>query len=301
MVKKLNYLYVFLVLGMLFFIPAKGQSSLFSKTAGQFQTLTQIWELEPVTQNGTFLLSKYKPIYVLPFRYSSDPNEEPYNSGTEVTVDRYVELDKVETKFQLSFKVKMAQNILFGKADLWLAYTQESFWQIFNEDFSRPFRETNYEPELILNFPAKFKFLGMQGKMFGIAFNHQSNGRTETLTRSWNRIIGFVAFEDKNWSLIVRSWYAIEIQENPNIKDYTGRGDATFVYVLKKNIFTAHGQHSLRTGEFNNGHIQLDWGFPIQGNLRGHFQFFHGYGDALIDHDYKQTIFGIGVSFAELL
>jgi phospholipase A1 len=91
----------------------------------------------------------------------------------------------------------------------------------------------------MLNFPSKFSFLGLQGKMFGIALNHQSNGRTETLTRSWNRIIGFVAFENSNWSLIVRSWYAVEIEENPDIKDFTGRGDATFVYVLKK-IFLQH-------------------------------------------------------------
>jgi phospholipase A1 len=104
-----------------------GQSSLFSNNSGRFQTLTQIWELEPDTQNGTFLLSKYKPIYVLPFRYSSDPNELPYNSGKEVVVDKYVNLNKVEAKFQLSFKVKIAQDILFGKADLWMAYTQKSY------------------------------------------------------------------------------------------------------------------------------------------------------------------------------
>jgi phospholipase A1 len=301
MIKHFNFSNFCIFLALLFFLAMNGQSRLFSNKSGHFQTLTQIWELDPDSQNGTFLLSKYKPIYVLPFRYSSDPNELPYNSGTEVTVDKYVKLDQVETKFQLSFKVKIAQDIFFGKADLWMAYTQKSYWQIFNKEFSRPFRETNYEPELILNVPAEFNFLGLHGKMFGMSLNHQSNGRTETLTRSWNRIIGFVAFEDRNWSLIVRSWYAVEIQENPDIKDFTGRGDVTFVYVLNKNILTAHGQHSLRTGEFNNGSIQLDWGFPIQGNLRGHFQFFHGYGDALIDHDYKQTIFGIGVSFAELL
>lgn len=84
-----------------------------------------------------------------------------------MVVDKYVKLNKVEAKFQLSFKVKLAQDILFGKSDLWLAYTQKSFWQIYNDEFSRPFRETNYEPEVILNFPAKFKVFGLEGKMLG--------------------------------------------------------------------------------------------------------------------------------------
>jgi len=301
MIKYFNLSKIYALLVLLFFTTVQGQSSLFSKSSGRFQTLSQIWELQPETQNGTFLLTKYKPIYVLPFRFTANPNELPYNSGTEVVVDKYVKLDKLETKFQLSFKTKLAQDIFFGKGDLWLAYTQKSFWQIYNSEFSRPFRETNYEPEVIFNFPANFKIFGLDGKMFGLSFNHQSNGRTQTLSRSWNRIIGFAAFEEKNWNLIVRAWYAYQLNENPEIVDYTGRGDATFVYVKNKNIFTIHGQHSLRTGSNSHGQIQLDWGFPIKGNLRGHFQFFDGYGDTMIDYNYKQTIFGLGVSFAELL
>ncbi|MBX9806195.1 MAG: phospholipase A [Flavobacteriaceae bacterium] len=301
MTKYFNFTNAFVIIAILFFLSAKGQSGLLSKKANSFQTLTEIWELEPDTQKGTFLLSKYKPIYVLPFRYTSKPNELPYNSGTEVVSDKYVHIDDLETKFQLSFKVKLAQDILFGKADLWMAYTQKSYWQIYNTEFSRPFRETNYEPEIILNFPANFKIFGLDGKMFGVSFNHQSNGRTQTLTRSWNRIIGFAAFEEKNWSFVVRAWYAFQLNENPDIKEYTGRADATFVYLLNKNIITLHGQHSLRTGLLNHGQIQVDWGFPIKGNLRGHFQFFDGYGDTMIDYNYKQTVFGIGVSFAEFL
>lgn len=301
MIKYYNLSKIFVPIVLLFCTSVRGQYNLFSKSSGRFQTLSQIWELQPETQNGTFLLTKYKPIYVLPFRYTTNPNEVPYNSGTEVVVDKYVKLNKMEAKFQLSFKVKLAQDIFFGKGDLWMAYTQKSFWQIYNAEFSRPFRDTNYEPEVIFNFPANFKIFGLDGKMFGLSLNHQSNGRTQTLSRSWNRIIGYVAFEEKNWNLIVRGWYGYQLNENPDILDYTGRGDATFVYVKNKNIFTVHGQHSLRTGSSSHGQIQFDWGFPIKGNLRGHFQFFDGYGDSMIDHNYRQTIFGLGVSFAELL
>ena len=67
---------------------------------------------------------------------------------------------------------------MWGTADLWVAYTQKSFWQIYNAEYSRPFREINYEPELILNFPVNFKLFGFKTRMVGIAFNHLSNGKS---------------------------------------------------------------------------------------------------------------------------
>lgn len=301
MIKYCNFSKFFVPAALLLVVVLHGQTSIIAKNSGQFQTLSQVWELNPESKNGVFLLTKYKPIYILPFRYTGNPNEKYYNSAIELVPGEELNLNNMELKFQLSFKVKLAQDIIFGKSDLWMAYTQKSLWQVYNSDLSRPFRETNYEPELILNFPANFKVFGLDGKMFGMAFNHQSNGRTQSISRSWNRIIGYVAFEEKNWDLILRGWYGFQLDENPEILDYTGRADATFVYVLKKNIFTVHGQHSLRTGSNSHGQIQLDWGFPIKGNLRGHFQFFEGYGDTMIDYNYKQTIFGLGVSFAELL
>ena len=290
-----------LILSLLVSTSLFGQSSVFKKRSS-YQTLTDIWELTPEKTKETFLITTYKPLYVLPFRFSSHRREVPFEVPVdEVPTDKPIELDNIEATLQLSLKSKIAQNIL-GKGTLWVAYTQKSYWQVYNAEFSRPFRETNYEPELIFNYPIKYNFLGLNTKMIGFAFNHQSNGREgKQFSRSWNRFIMHAGFEDKDWSLVLRTWIAAEINENPDIKDYMGRADATFNYRLNKHLLTLRAQHSLRTGDDNHGSIELDWAFPIYGNLTGYGQFFHGYGDAMIDYNQIHTIAGIGIVFAGTL
>jgi phospholipase A1 len=298
-----NYLStIFQILSLSLFAGSSlwGQSSSIFKKIHSYQTLTQLWELEKDSTSETFLITAYKPVYIMPFRFSSHRREVPFEvTPVDAVTDEEVQLENVEATMQFSFKTKLAQRIL-GNGALWLGYTQKSYWQVYNEKYSRPFRETNYEPEIIFNYPVKFDFLKL--KMFGLGFNHQSNGREgDKFSRSWNRIILQAGFEHKHWSLLFRTWYAIETGENPDIQDYMGRADATFNYRLKKHLLTVKGQHSLKFGEANHGNIEFDWAFPIYGNLKGYAQFFHGYGDAMIDYNQIHTIAGIGIVFAGTL
>ncbi len=264
------------------------------------KTISERWELDSATRRGTFLLTSYKPIYVTAGRWSSNPNQQPTSENPNYSQPFPIEYNNYEAKFQLSFKTKVLQTIFWGYGDLWVAYTQKAHWQIYNTEISRPFRELNYEPEVILNFPMNFKFLGFQARTLGVAFNHQSNGRALPLSRSWNRVMFHAGFETKHWQVVLRPWIRLkdEDDENPLITDYIGRGEVTIVYGRPKHQFYFVGTNSLRL-ENNRGSAQLNWVFHIHGNLKGHLQVSDGYGETLIDYNHRQTTIGLGISFID--
>ncbi|WP_342315609.1 phospholipase A [Lysobacter sp. FW306-1B-D06B] len=271
--------------------------------AGKGSLLDSRWELAKDSKLGTWNFRAYKPVYLLPAFWSSDPNETPSSPNPNNTVNTPLGLDSLEAKFQLSFKTKAWENIFGDNGDLWMAYTQSSHWQVYNAEESRPFRETNYEPEVMLTFRNNYHLGGWNGRLLGIGVNHQSNGRADPLSRSWNRVIGLIGLDRENWALTVRPWWRVKESANDDnnrdIEDYIGRGDATLVYVRGGHQFSLMGRHSLRGGDRSHGALQFDWGFPISNNLRGHLQVFDGYGESLIDYNHKATYIGLGVSLFE--
>lgn len=301
MKKTINKSICAVILFAFFTISANSQVNNLSKDKDDFYNLSRRWELDSSDKRGTFLLTPYRPIYIMPGRWSSNPNESPVSENPNYVYPFKVPLDKYEAKFQLSFKTKILQGIFWNHGDFWVAYTQRSHWQIYNKLLSRPFRETNYEPEIILNFATNYNVLGFKARMAGLSFTHQSNGRAVPLSRSWNRVIAHMGFEKKNWSVFLRGWYRLkdEEDENPAIADYLGRGDAQVVHFVGKNIFSLRGVHSLRTGDNNHGLLQFDWTFPVVKNLKAHLQLMEGYGETLIDYNHRQTIIGIGVSLLQ--
>lgn len=197
---------------------------------------SQLWELDRESRRGKYAIVPHRSNFVLPFTYNDSPNVAAVREA-----DPGKELKRPEVKFQLSLKTKLWQDILGKDLDLWFGYTQQSFWQLYSFDDSSPFRETNYEPEIILNYRTDYRLLGWKGRFLNVGLNHQSNGQSEPLSRSWNRVVASAGFEKGNFALLLKGWYRIpessEDDDNPKIgKIPRLRGDLGLLFLERESV-----------------------------------------------------------------
>ena len=280
--------------------PAPAAAQPVPAESGLLSALSRHWELDDAAKQGAFLFRAHRPNYFLPIKYSSSPNSTPFQN-TFIQPD--LGLDAVEAELQLSFKIKAMEGV-FGhdNADLWFGYTATSFWQAYNNNISSPFRETNYEPEAMLVYRTDYEIAGFRGRFINLGFLHQSNGRGEELSRSWNRVYAQFGFERDNLALLVRPWYRIPESagndDNPEIEDYLGHGDLQLVYRKGRNAYSLLLRNNFKRTD-NHGALKLNWSFPLYGRLKGYVQYFNGYGESLIDYNHKQQSLGFGVSLTE--
>lgn len=267
-------------------------------TAAQAASLIDAaWGFRPESERAYVRL--HQPTYFLPIRYTSNTNVEPYRSLFEA-FDEEPDFENVEAKFQLSVKGRLlaTDDRRWG---LWFAYTQQSQWQIYSPDISRPFRETNYAPEVFGSFRPGIEVAGMQWNLLNFGYTHQSNGRADPISRSWDRLFIEAGLERGNFVLLARAWTRIELEDdeddNPDIMDYYGHGEVTGVYLWQGNTFSLMARGNLDTGK---GAAQFTWATrPLLGPFRGYLQVFTGYGESMIDYDWRQTTVGLGVTLNE--
>jgi phospholipase A1 len=190
-------------------------------------------------------------------------------------------------------------------ADLWLAYTQKSLWQLWNRAESSPFRNTDYQPEIIyvVPVPEKWSILpaGWRWRMIQAGFAHQSNGQSNPLSRSWNRIYGAAAFEHGEFGLHIRlSRRTSEkgVDDNPDLTSFIGNTEVTAKWL--PGLATASLAWRTRIDSLDRGSAQLDWTYPFNRQnptgLRWYLQLFSGYGETLLDYNHRQNSVGMGVS-----
>ena len=274
-----------------------------AEVATPMSLLDSRWELSAENKLGTFNIRGYKPVYVLPAFATSNQNNQPHSPNPDNTVVGSERLDNVEAKFQLSLKTKVWQGVFGDVGDVWIGYTQSSRWQVYNTRLSRPFRETDYEPEAMLMFDTHYRVLGWDGRLLGIGVDHQSNGRSNPLSRSWNRIVANVGFERDGWTVMVRPWWRIpeaaSDDNNPDISDYMGRGEVEIVHEWHGQEFGMMLRHSMRGGSRSHGAARFSWSFPMAGNLRGYAEVFKGYGESMIDYNHNATYVGLGISLLD--
>jgi len=256
--------------------------------------LDEHWELERESKRGVLKFRPHRPNYLIA-TYSTSPNSAPYLPFQRL-VSSSATLSHMELAFQLSFKMKLAENALGKPVDLWFGYTQNSFWQAINREASSPFRESNYQPELMAVFPLKFNLLGLHARFINLGLVHQSNGQASTLSRSWNRVYAQLGMEKDDVTLVGRWWRRLKESasedDNPDIVDYMGRGDLSVTYRWRGQEFSLLTRYNFQT---HKGAAQLGWTFPIAGQLKGYVQLFSGYGQSLIDYNHSQKVLGLGI------
>lgn len=274
-----------------------------SSAAPTLSLLDSRWELTPDSKLGTFNVRGYQPLYVLPVFATSHQNNLPYSPNPADAVHTPLGMQNVEGKFQISLKTKLWQGVFGEVGDLWLGYTQDSYWQVYNAKLSRPFRETDYQPEAMLVFNTDYHVFGWNGRLIGIGLNHQSNGQSDPLSRSWNRVMAQIGFERANWTVIVRPWWRIpespKDDNNPDISNYMGRADVQIIHEWHGQEFALILHDSLRGGSQQHGAGRFTWSFPLAGNLRGYMEFFKGYGENILDYNHNATYLGAGISLLD--
>ena len=251
-----------------------------------------------------FTLMSHKPNYLLFAAYNrSSYNTEHFRDQLN---DPIFNLDDIEAKFQFSVKFPLLVNLFNDTFDIYAAYTNHSFWQVYNGEESAPFRETNHEPETWVQFHPNWKILGFTNAWNSIGIVHQSNGRGGNLSRSWNRIYGWFTFERGNLAMSLKPWYRlpedVANDDNPDITDYLGHYELSASYKWGEHVFSVMSRNNLESN-FEHGAVELSWSFPLWKwpYIRGYALYFTGYGESLIDYDQYVNSFGIGVSLTDWL
>jgi phospholipase A1 len=255
--------------------------------------LSKKWQLDEETQRRRYAIMAHRQNYILPITYNYTQDKESFEQANPG-----INVQNAETTFQLSLKIKLWESIMGSNFDLWAAYTQLCLWQFYNTEASSPFRETNYEPEILLNYRMDKDLFGiMKSRFIQVGFNHQSNGRSEPISRSWNRIVANFGFERDVFNVILKTWFRIpesaESDDNPKITSYLGYGELWLGTVWRNYHLNLMFRNNLRS--HNRGAAMAEVSFPLIEHLNAYIQYFVGYGESLIDYNHYSNRIGIGV------
>lgn len=250
-------------------------------------------------------LMPHRPSYFLPFSYSRDlvrlDDDDTVSSSRPAG-------QRSEIKFQLSLKLPLIAPPDASRSALFVAYTWQAWWQAYQLDRSNPFREYNHEPELFLSMPLDRRIGAWRLGQLNLGFAHQSNGRENARSRSWNRLYVDVRAENGPWWVSIKPWYrlperlfgagSLAEDDNADITRFYGHGELRIGRVGGEGF--SHTlmlrRHPSSTGK---GAIQYDLSRPTGFNPRLHWyvQAFAGYGESLIDYDRKIRRIGVGLMF----
>lgn len=223
-------------------------------------------------------ITAYQNNYFLPISYSS-------YKGTH---------KDITSEFSISLKKLIASDIIGLNEDYYFAYTQLSWWDIYAD--SSPFYENNYQPEIYTQIPVDF----YNFNHIRLGFLHDSNGKGELESRSWNRIYSSFELDFGKLSLTPRLWLRLPDNEddNPAIVKYNGIIDLTAYYKLPSGSFIQSiFSNNLRFDKENKSSFELRYLHYIGDGFYIYLSGFSGYGYELVYYKKYQNRIGIGIAF----
>jgi phospholipase A1 len=249
-----------------------------------------------------YSLFPHKGTYILPITYNATPDNDLYKNWMSQVDPNNLEdfYEKTEAEFQISFMIPIYRKIAKTDWDLLFAYTHHAWWQIYNDAWSKPFRETNYMPELFFRNLQKNpdSFLGTDLVAWDIGYMHQSNGQVQELSRSWDRVFVRGYFLADELAAVLTLWARLpEGASDDNADIYT------FMGIGELEVAKTFGKNSLRVKVplAQTPSIDLQYSYPWRDHLRWMFSLRSGYGHSLIEYDRQSERVGFGLVLESFL
>lgn len=192
--------------------------------------------------------------------------------------------DDSDAKFQVSIRQRLTSSILPFKSYLYLTYTQVAFWDVFQESF--PFRDLNFNPTIGIgrSLVHNNRYIGM----LAVQFEHESNGKDEDKSRSWNKIsfMTYLAL-DRMWSIQAKVWIPIvDGENNPDLVKYKGWGFFASNYRFDNRW--SMGMIVTKRGGVNlNANVTFNVAYKPFKNSNQHLfvEYYNGYGESLLEYN----------------
>ncbi len=217
--------------------------------------------------------------------------------------------------FQFSFRYNLWPTS--DRFDYYLAYTQRSWWDLYDIEGSSPFTENNYSPELIFRWRFRdYTGRGIDQLQFG--YQHESNGEDSVESRSWDRFyiepryvyyFGEPSLDTPSVRAYLRLWVIVGKDPfNRDIDDFMGPGELivngsggkTDLGQFEAEILLRKGGYNFR---FDRGAAQLGlrwippWGEHVRFTPGLYLQAFFGYGQSLLRYNVRDDAVRAGVFF----
>lgn len=247
--------------------------------------------------NSRFTLFTHERNYILPFSYVNNPDEKFYSREKLIDPNNPANYySNVEAEFQISFFLPVTRKMSLFESnwDLLFAYTHHAWWQIYNAEWSRQFRETNYTPEVFLrqiNADSNFEVLGMKAMGYDVGYIHESNGEIQILSRSWNRLFGRMYLVSNEQAVTLTGWLRMPetvSDDNADIQMYKGIGSIEYQKTFGPHTVELEVLLAARPG------VELRYSYPWKEGLRWFVDVKYGYGQSLIEYDVETRRIALG-------